>query len=180
MSKAPISNEGLSFETLQVHAGQPIDETGARAVPIYQTTSYVFDDADQAAGRFALTDAGNIYTRLTNPTTAVFENRVAALEGGNGGVALATGAAPLPVPPVLKPDKLEGNDIYYTIEAQVGESQILPGKKTTTWGYNAPLLGQTMVVKTGQRVHVHLKNSLPVLTSFHWHGMEVPGPITDG
>lgn len=93
MSKAPISNEGLSFETLQVHAGQPIDETGARAVPIYQTTSYVFDDADQAAGRFALTDAGNIYTRLTNPTTAVFENRVAALEGGNGGVALATGAA---------------------------------------------------------------------------------------
>lgn len=93
MSKAPISNEGLSFETLQVHAGQPIDETGARAVPIYQTTSYVFDDADQAAGRFALTDAGNIYTRLTNPTTAVFESRVAALEGGTGGVALATGAA---------------------------------------------------------------------------------------
>jgi O-acetylhomoserine (thiol)-lyase len=93
MSKAPISNEGLSFETLQVHAGQPIDETGARAVPIYQTTSYVFEDADQAAGRFALTDAGNIYTRLTNPTTAVFEDRVAALEGGTGGVALATGAA---------------------------------------------------------------------------------------
>ena len=78
MSKEAISNEGLSFETLQVHAGQPIDETGARAVPIYQTTSYVFDDADQAAGRFALTDAGNIYSRLTNPTTAVFESRVAA------------------------------------------------------------------------------------------------------
>ena len=65
MSKEDISNEGLPFETLQVHAGQPIDETGARAVPIYQTTSYVFDDADQAAGRFALTDAGNIYSRLT-------------------------------------------------------------------------------------------------------------------
>lgn len=93
MSKEAISNEGLSFETLQVHAGQPIDETGARAVPIYQTTSYVFDDADQAAGRFALTDAGNIYSRLTNPTTAVFESRVAALEGGTGGVSLATGAA---------------------------------------------------------------------------------------
>ncbi|WP_236155597.1 PLP-dependent transferase, partial [Lactobacillus delbrueckii] len=93
MSKEAISDEGLSFETLQVHAGQPIDETGARAVPIYQTTSYVFDDADQAAGRFALTDAGNIYSRLTNPTTAVFESRVAALEGGTGGVSLATGAA---------------------------------------------------------------------------------------
>lgn len=91
MSKEAISNEGLSFETLQVHAGQPIDETGARAVPIYQT--YVFDDADQAAGRFALTDAGNIYSRLTNPTTAVFESRVAALEGGTGGVSLVTGAA---------------------------------------------------------------------------------------
>lgn len=92
MSKAPIDPTGLSFETLQVHAGQPIDETGSRAVPIYQTTSYVFENADQAAGRFALTDAGNIYTRLTNPTTAVFEERVAALENGTGGVALATGA----------------------------------------------------------------------------------------
>lgn len=89
-------------------------------------------------------------------------------------------AQPLAVPPLLAPDKVDGNDIYYTIEAQEGESQILPGKKTKTWGYNAPLLGQTMVVKTGQHVHVHLKNSLPVLTTFHWHGMEVPGPIADG
>jgi len=68
------------FETLQVHAGQVVDETGSRAVPIYQTTSYVFKDAAQAAGRFALTDAGNIYTRLTNPTTDVVDKRVAALE----------------------------------------------------------------------------------------------------
>ncbi|ADY84660.1 Cell division protein SufI [Lactobacillus delbrueckii subsp. bulgaricus 2038] len=89
-------------------------------------------------------------------------------------------AQPLAVPPLLAPDKVDANDIYYTIEAQEGESQILLGKKTETWGYNAPLLGQTLVVKTGQRVHVRLKNSLPVLTSFHWHGMEVPGPITDG
>ncbi|KRK47591.1 aminotransferase class I/II-fold pyridoxal phosphate-dependent enzyme [Secundilactobacillus kimchicus] len=81
------------FETQQVHAGQTVDETGARAVPIYQTTSYVFKDAEQAANRFALTDPGNIYTRLTNPTTAVFEKRVAALEAGTAGVALATGAA---------------------------------------------------------------------------------------
>ncbi|KRM10291.1 O-acetylhomoserine aminocarboxypropyltransferase/cysteine synthase family protein [Paucilactobacillus suebicus] len=83
----------LHFETLQVTAGQTVDETGARAVPIYQTTSYVFKDAAQAAGRFALTDAGNIYTRLTNPTTAVLEQRVAALENGTAGVALATGSA---------------------------------------------------------------------------------------
>lgn len=92
MSKAPINTDNLSFETKQVHAGQPIDETGARAVPIYQTTSYVFEDANQAANRFALTDPGNIYTRLTNPTTDVFEKRVAALENGTSAVALATGA----------------------------------------------------------------------------------------
>lgn len=85
--------ENYHFETLQVHAGQTVDETGARAVPIYQTTSYVFKDAKQAAGRFALTDAGNIYTRLTNPTTDVVDKRVAALEHGTGGVTLATGAA---------------------------------------------------------------------------------------
>ncbi|KRM73791.1 O-acetylhomoserine (thiol)-lyase [Secundilactobacillus collinoides DSM 20515 = JCM 1123] len=83
----------LHFETKQVHAGQVVDETGARAVPIYQTTSYVFKDAAQAAGRFGLTDPGNIYTRLTNPTTDVLEKRVAQLENGTAGVALATGAA---------------------------------------------------------------------------------------
>ncbi|KRL42416.1 O-acetylhomoserine aminocarboxypropyltransferase/cysteine synthase family protein [Liquorilactobacillus nagelii] len=81
------------FETLQVHAGQTVDETGARAVPIYQTTSYVFKDAQQAADRFGLKDPGNIYTRLTNPTTAVVDQRVAALEHGTSGVTLATGAA---------------------------------------------------------------------------------------
>ncbi|ANK59224.1 O-acetylhomoserine aminocarboxypropyltransferase/cysteine synthase family protein [Loigolactobacillus backii] len=88
-----MSDKKLRFETLQVTAGQTVDETGARAVPIYQTTSYVFKDAKQAAGRFALTDAGNIYTRLTNPTTDVLEKRVAALENGTAGVALATGSA---------------------------------------------------------------------------------------
>ncbi|MGQ2803157.1 O-acetylhomoserine aminocarboxypropyltransferase/cysteine synthase family protein [Lactiplantibacillus plantarum] len=85
--------ENYHFETLQVHAGQTVDETGARAVPIYQTTSYVFKDAKQAAGRFALTDAGNIYIRLTNPTTDVVDKRVAALEHGTAGVTLATGSA---------------------------------------------------------------------------------------
>ena len=81
------------FETLQLHAGHTVDATGSRAVPIYQTTSYVFKDAEQAAGRFALTDAGPIYTRLGNPTQDVLESRVAALEGGAGALAVASGSA---------------------------------------------------------------------------------------
>ena len=83
------------FETLQVHAGQeqPDPATGARAVPVYQTTSYVFDDCDQAEARFNLTQEGNIYSRLTNPTVEAFERRVAALEGGVAALATASGAA---------------------------------------------------------------------------------------
>ena len=83
------------FETLQVHAGQELPDpaTDARAVPIYATTSYVFKDSAQAAGRFALTEEGNIYTRLMNPTSDVFEKRVAALEGGAGALATASGSA---------------------------------------------------------------------------------------
>ncbi len=88
-----MSDKKLKFETLQIHAGQTLDPTGARAVPIYQTTSYVFDNAEQAAGRFALTDAGNIYTRLTNPTTSVVDERVAVLEGGTAGITVASGSA---------------------------------------------------------------------------------------
>ncbi|MQS45159.1 O-acetylhomoserine aminocarboxypropyltransferase/cysteine synthase family protein [Companilactobacillus mishanensis] len=88
-----MSENNCKFETLQVHAGQTVDETGSRAVPIYQTTSYVFKDPQQAADRFALRDPGNIYTRLTNPTNSVFEQRIAELENGTGGVALSTGAA---------------------------------------------------------------------------------------
>ncbi|MDO4862869.1 MAG: O-acetylhomoserine aminocarboxypropyltransferase/cysteine synthase [Ruminococcus sp.] len=83
------------FETLQVHAGQeqPDPATDARAVPIYATTSYVFKDSDTAAGRFGLTVPGNIYTRLMNPTSSVFEERIAALEGGVGALATASGSA---------------------------------------------------------------------------------------
>lgn len=74
------------FETLQVHAGQdPAPGTNARAVPIYQSTSYTFDDTDHAARLFGLEEFGNIYTRIMNPTTDVFEKRIAALEGGRGG-----------------------------------------------------------------------------------------------
>lgn len=83
------------FETLQVHAGQeqPDPATGARAVPIYATTSYVFENSAQAAGRFGLTEGGNIYSRLMNPTSSVFEERMAALEGGAGALATASGSA---------------------------------------------------------------------------------------
>src|SRR5580704_397343 len=83
-----------SFETLTLHAGQDVDPTTkARAVPIYQTTSYVFDDTAHAARLFALQEFGNVYTRIMNPTTAVFEERVAKLEGGTHGVATASGQA---------------------------------------------------------------------------------------
>jgi O-acetylhomoserine (thiol)-lyase len=82
------------FETLQVHAGQePAPGTNARAVPIYQTTSYVFNDADHGARLFALQEFGNIYTRIMNPTTDVFEKRIAALEGGVAALATASGQA---------------------------------------------------------------------------------------
>ena len=82
------------FETIQLHGGQtPDPTTGSRAVPIYQTTSYVFEDADQAAARFSLSENGNIYTRITNPTTAVLEERLALLEGGVGALATASGSA---------------------------------------------------------------------------------------
>lgn len=84
----------LSFETLAVHAGQEIDPTTfSRAVPLYQTTSYGFRDAEHAANLFALKEFGNIYTRLMNPTTDVFEQRIAALEGGAGALATASGSA---------------------------------------------------------------------------------------
>lgn len=84
----------LGFDTIQVHGGQEVDSaTKSRALPIYQTTSYVFDDAQDAADLFGLKKFGNIYTRLTNPTNAAFETRVALLEGGAAGVATASGMA---------------------------------------------------------------------------------------
>ncbi|HEX2905212.1 MAG TPA: aminotransferase class I/II-fold pyridoxal phosphate-dependent enzyme, partial [Phototrophicaceae bacterium] len=82
----------LAFNTLALHAGYQADPTtGARAVPLYQTTSYQFRDTDHAAALFALTEPGNIYTRIMNPTTDVFEQRIAALEGGVGALATASG-----------------------------------------------------------------------------------------
>lgn len=90
-----MSNNNYKFETLQLHVGQeaPDPVTDSRAVPIYQTSSFVFKNCDHAAARFSLADAGNIYGRLTNPTQEIFEKRIAALEGGVAALAVASGAA---------------------------------------------------------------------------------------
>ena len=105
-------SNNYKFETLQLHVGQEHADpaTDARAVPIYQTTSYVFHDSAHAAARFGLADAGNIYGRLTNSTQGVLEERVAALEGGVAALALASGAAA----------------ITYTIEALASELNLSP------------------------------------------------------
>ncbi len=117
------------FETKQLHVGQetPDSATGARAVPIYATTSYVFRDCAQAAGRFGLTDPGNIYGRLTNSTQEVLEKRVAALEGGVGALALASGAAA----------------ITYTLEA-LGQSGGHFVAQKTIYGGSYNLLAHTL------------------------------------
>ena len=95
MSKKRRAERNFSFDTKAIHAGQEIADpaSGARAVPIYQSTSFVFNNADHAAARFALKDAGNIYGRLTNPTQGVLEERIAALEGGVAALAVSSGAA---------------------------------------------------------------------------------------
>ena len=104
------------FETLQLHVGQeqPDSATGSRAVPIYQTASYVFHNSAHAAARFNLTDAGNIYGRLTNSTQEVLEKRIAALEGGVAALAVASGAAA----------------ISYTIQALAQQGDHIVAQKT--------------------------------------------------
>ena len=117
------------FETLQLHVGQeqPDPATNSRAVPIYQTTSYVFRDSQHAADRFGLADAGNIYGRLTNSTQDVLEKRVAALEGGSAALAVSSGAAA----------------ITYTIEALAANGGHIVAQKTIYGGsYN--LLSHTL------------------------------------
>ncbi|NLK62147.1 MAG: aminotransferase class I/II-fold pyridoxal phosphate-dependent enzyme, partial [Fusobacteria bacterium] len=89
-----MSNKELGFETLQLHAGQEVDSvTNSRAVPIYQTTSYVFNNTEHAADLFALKEMGNIYTRMMNPTSDVLEKRIASLDGGVAALAVASGSS---------------------------------------------------------------------------------------
>lgn len=127
-------SKNWSFETKQVHMGQeqPDPATGARAVPIYATTSYVFDNCRQGADRFALQEPGNIYGRLTNPTQEVFEQRMTALEGGTGALATASGAAA----------------ITYTFQAlaKAGE-HIVASKRIYGGTYN--LLAHTLPLTSG-------------------------------
>ena len=130
-----MSTNKYRFETLQLHVGQetPDPATGARAVPIYQTTSYVFDNSSHAAARFGLTDAGNIYGRLTNSTQDVLEKRIAVLEGGVAALALASGAAA----------------ITYAIQALAKNGDHIVAQKTIYGGsynllaHNLPLYGIT-------------------------------------
>lgn len=138
------ANRKLHFETIQLHAGQehPDPTTGARAVPIYQTTSYVFRDSQNAADRFALKEPGNIYGRLGNPTEDVFERRVAAMEGGVAALAIASGAAAvtyalqnilLPGNHIVAADNLYGgtfNLITHTLEAQGIKNSIVNFRDT--------------------------------------------------
>ncbi len=130
MGKLKRENRKFKFETLQVHVGQqePDPVTDAMAVPIYQTSSYVFKNCQHAADRFSLKDAGNIYGRLTNPTEDIFEQRIAALEGGRAALAVASGAAA----------------ITYTIQnlAQQGD-HIVAAKNIYGGTFN--LLGHTLV-----------------------------------
>ncbi|MBQ4207874.1 MAG: O-acetylhomoserine aminocarboxypropyltransferase/cysteine synthase, partial [Clostridia bacterium] len=122
-------SNNYKFETLQLHVGQEHADpaTDARAVPIYQTTSYVFHDSAHAAARFGLADAGNIYGRLTNSTQGVLEERVAALEGGVAALALASGAAA----------------ITYTIEALAQKGDHVVAQKTI-YGGSFNLLAHTL------------------------------------
>ena len=91
---AKITDHNFGFTTRQLHAGhQPDQDTKSRAVPIYQTTSYLFDNTDHAANLFSLQEGGNIYTRIMNPTSDVFEQRIADLEGGVGALAVSSGSA---------------------------------------------------------------------------------------
>ena len=117
------------FETLQLHVGQenPDPASDARAVPIYATTSYVFHNSQHAADRFGLADPGNIYGRLTNSTQGVFEDRIAALEGGVAGLAVASGAAA----------------ITYTIQALASKGEHIVSQKTI-YGGSANLLAHTL------------------------------------
>lgn len=138
-----MSRKNLRFETLQLHVGQETADsaTGARAVPIYQTASYVFENSAHAAARFGLTDAGNIYGRLTNSTQDVLEKRIASLEGGVAALALASGAAA----------------ITYTLQALAHKDEHIVAQKTIYGGsYN--LLSHTLPLYGIQTTFVDIHN----------------------
>ena len=138
-----MADKKYRFETLALHVGQEQADpvTDSRAVPIYATTSYVFHNSEHAAARFGLTDAGNIYGRLTNSTQAVFEDRIAALEGGVAGLAVATGAAA----------------ITYTIQALATQGEHIVAQKTI-YGGTSNLLEHTLPLYGIETTFVNIHN----------------------
>ena len=142
------------FETLQLHVGQEQADpaTDARAVPIYQTTSYVFHNCEHAAARFGLADAGNIYGRLTNSTQDVFEKRIAALEGGVAGLAVASGAAA----------------ITYTLQALAKEGEHIVAQKTI-YGGTSNLLAHTLPLYGIKATFVNAHDLAEVETAIQDH-----------
>lgn len=137
--------KGIGLETLAVHVGQiPDPKTGARAVPIYQTSSYIFKDSDHAANLFALKESGNIYTRLMNPTTDVFEKRIAHIEDGSGALAVASGQAAETLPlltitqvgdEIIAADNLYGGTyqlLHYTFPKLGRTAKFVDSTKTTS------------------------------------------------
>lgn len=129
----------FGFDTLQLHVGQESADpaSDSRAVPIYQTTSYVFRNSQHAADRFGLADAGNIYGRLTNSTQGVFEDRIAALEGGVAGLAVASAPPPSPIPCRLLPRPV-------TTWSPRRPSTVAP---TTCWSIRSPSLASRHVCR---------------------------------
>jgi O-acetylhomoserine (thiol)-lyase len=142
---------GRKIDTLAVHAGQenPDPATGARAVPIYQTTSYVFKDTNHAADLFALKVFGNIYTRIMNPTTDVFEKRVAALEGGTGALGVSSGMAAITLGLLaitrLGDEIVAGNNLY--------------GGTYQLFHYTLPKLGRTVRFVDSEKPEAFAKRS---------------------
>src|SRR3569623_823371 len=159
-----------AFETLSLHAGQHPDPlTGARAVPIYQTTSYVFQDSDHAAALFNLERAGHIYTRISTPTTGVLEDRLAALEGGVGAVCTARGMAALHL---ALATLLSAGDHVIVFDEQCGTAAVIKRARTEGLRDFGACLSPTNAVQLlqggetlGVRLDRHIQNTSAVLAA---------------
>lgn len=182
-----MDRKNLHFETLQLHVGQEQADsaTGARAVPIYQTTSYVFHDSQHAADRFGLRDPGNIYGRLTNTTQAVLEERVAALEGGVAGLAVASGAAAITyaLQNILRPGDhiVAANNIYggsynlitHTLASQGITHTIIQTKDLRALNSAIKLNTKAVFVETFGNPNSDIINLEEVSKIAHQHGVPV-------
>ena len=164
-----MADRKFGIETLCLHAGQiPDPATGSRAVPIHQTTSYVFDDVDHAASLFNLQTFGNTYTRLTNPTNAVFEERMAALENGRAALAVSSGMAAQMVALLTlmeEGDELSEDDLEEIAQEVKGMGGAAPGSTGVNsggqgGGGKAPAKGGDMTVEQFAKMSLTEKSSL--------------------